>query len=77
MIVVQPRAQMVRDPMSHTIRARSAKHRLGKGGHCSLCNRDETGRRGARVGVAIRSQNAVGYHWFCPECARAISRVCP
>ena len=59
------------------IRAYSGKHWLRQAGHCSLCNRDEAGRRGARVGVVIRADGQPGRHWICPECARQIARVAP
>lgn len=79
----QPRAVVGRIDRQLTITARSAKHWHGVLGHCSLCNRDEMGRRGARVGVVVRARDLDtgelhrARHWFCPECARAIAKVTP
>ena len=66
-----------------TIMARAARHWLGALGYCSLCNRDEKDRRGARIGVVLRARDQEtgralpGQHWVCPECVRAIVKVAP
>jgi len=67
----------VRDPGPYEIRARAAKHWKGKHGHCSIWNKDEEGRRGARIGVRLSVRGLTAKHWICPECARAIAKVVP
>jgi hypothetical protein len=71
-----------RDPDPHELRIRSARHWLAEAGYCSICNRNERGRRGDRTGVDVRSKGSdVAHwnvaHWICPECALAIAKAAP
>ena len=81
---IQARATTSREGLvPRTIAARTARHWLGEAGHCSLCNRDERGRRGARIGVILRARDQEtgrilpGQHWICPECVRTIAKLAP
>lgn len=71
----QKRSSTTRDSGPHKLHMHCDEHRKGRDGHCSMCNRNERGRRGNRTGVAVMAKGQDGYHWLCPECVRAIGEA--